>query len=75
MEVGLYASDWDRLPIGMYGLGQDDECCDSRPLSLSWQTEEKQRSVLSVRPFASVVACERCVRALNAWCNSVNIYN
>ena len=75
MEVGVYALDWHRLPIGVYGLGEDNECRDFRSLSSSAQAEERQRSVLSVRPFASILACERCVRALNAWYGGVKIYN
>lgn len=74
MEVGVYASDWDRLPISMYGLGEDNERRDFRSLSSSAQAGERQRSVLSVRPFTSILACERCVRALNAWYGCVKIY-
>lgn len=75
MEVGVYASDWDRLPISVYGLGKDNECGDFRSLSSASETEEVERIVFSVRPFASVLACERCVRAINAWFNSVNVSN
>ena len=72
MEVGVYALDWDRLPISVYGLGENDERRDFRSLSSSAQTQKGERSVLSVRPFSSVMACERCVRSLNAWFGCVN---
>lgn len=75
MEVGVYASDWDRLPIGMYGLGEDDECRHVRSVPSTSETQKGERIVFSVRPFASAMACERCVRALNAWFGGVNIYN
>ena len=73
MEVGVYASDWDRLPIGVYGLGEDDEVCHLRSVETPEKREEAQVSVLSVRPFAGLMACERSVRALNAWFSGVNV--
>ena len=75
MEAGVHASDWDRLPIGMYGLGEDNECRDFRSLSSPSKEQKMEGCVLSVRPFASVMGCERTVRALNAWFGGVNVYN
>lgn len=75
MEVGVYASDWDRLPIGMYGLGKDDECCNVRSVSSTTKEEGRQRPLLSVRPFATAMSCERSVRAINAWFDSVKLYD
>ena len=75
MEAGVHAPDWDRLPISVYGLGEDYECCNVWSLSASSQAQKEQRTVLSVRPFASAMSCERSVRALNAWFSAVNVYN
>lgn len=72
MEVGVYAPDWDRLPLSVYGIGKDYECRDVRKISSAEEAEKVEGCLLSVRPFASVVACERSVRSLNAWFGSVN---
>ena len=72
MEASVYASDWDRLPVGVYGLGEDVDRCNFGQVAAEEDGSESRHYVISVRPFKGILVCERSVKALQAWFSSVN---